>query len=290
MLMSLIRAARPVQWSKNGLVFAGPLAAGVLDERGALLDSSLAFAAFCAAASAAYLMNDIVDRESDRLHPRKRDRPIASGLLSPAQAGAAAAVLLVVAAGGAAAIGERDFGLVLGAYVVTTGAYNVYLKHVLIADLMVVAGGFVFRAMAGTAAVGVGASVWFLATTSFASLFVVTGKRFAELLELGVDAGDHRATLDEYPLPFLRTVLGASLAATVVTYCLWAFDTGETNDLDIPLFELSIVPVVAALLRYQLLLELGKGGAPEEVMTGDRAMQLLSLCWALLFIGGVYVA
>jgi decaprenyl-phosphate phosphoribosyltransferase len=170
-----------------------------------------------------------------------------------------------------------------------TVTYSWWWKHVAVVDLVVVALGFVLRAIGGGAAVDVPISDWFLITTSFASLFVVAGKRHADLAALGLEAGETRSLLDTYTLPFLRMVLAVSLGATVVGYCLWAFETSRTATTSLPLYELSIIPMVTALLRYALLLDGGHGSAPEDVLLGDHPLQVLGVLWAVLFLGGVYL-
>ena len=145
-------------------------------------------------------------------------------------------------------------------------------------------------AIAGAVATDVPMSTWFLLCTSFGSLFIVTGKRYAELREYGDHAGAARASLDDYTLGFLRIVLSVSVGATLVTYCIWAFDTKEISGSTWPFYELSIVPMVTALLRYTLILEQGHGAAPEEIFAADRTLQVLGLLWAVVFGLGVYVA
>ena len=154
-------------------------------------------------------------------------------------------------------------------YVVLTSLYSAVLKHIAVVDLVAVAAGFVLRAVAGAVATDVQMSKWFSLTTSFASLFIVTGKRYAELRELGDDA-QTRATLDDYSLGFLRIVLSVSCGAALVTYCIWAFDTQELAGSTWPFYELSIMPMATALLRYMLILEQGHGAAPEEIFAPDR--------------------
>jgi decaprenyl-phosphate phosphoribosyltransferase len=289
LLLELLRTARPKQWAKNVLVFAAPAAAGVLDEWSAQWRSLVAFAAFCAAASGTYFLNDVADVEADRAHPRKRNRPIALGSVPVPLGTAVGVLLLALAVGLAAATGHPEMVVVVGLYVAMTVTYTWWWKHVAVVDLVVVAMGFVLRAVGGGVAVDVAISDWFLITTSFASLFVVAGKRHADLAALGNEAGGTRALLDTYTLPFLRMVLAVSLGAAVVGYCLWAFEASETAGSSWPLFELSIVPMVTALLRYALLLDGGHGSAPEEVFAGDRALQVLGGTWAVLFLAGVYV-
>jgi decaprenyl-phosphate phosphoribosyltransferase len=172
---------------------------------------------------------------------------------------------------------------------VVTSLYSSVLKHIAVVDLVAVASGFVLRAIAGAVATDVEMSTWFLLTTSFASLFIVAGKRYAELREVG-DMTQTRATLDDYSLGFLRIVLSVSCGAALVTYCIWAFDTKEIAGTSWPFYELSIVPMVTALLRYTLILEQGHGGAPEEIFVADRTLQVLGIIWVLVFGLGVYVS
>ncbi len=288
MISALVREARPKQWVKNVLVFAAPAAAGELTNGGVLLKTVLAFIAFCMASAGTYYWNDIHDVEADRSHPVKRSRPIASGTVPLRTAKVVGSLLLAGGVGLAFAV-RWQLGLVTLGYIVLTTVYSTALKHVAVVDLVAVAAGFVLRAIAGAVAADVRMSTWFLLCTSFASLFIVTGKRYAELREYGDHAGAARAALDDYTLGFLRIVLSVSVGATLVTYCIWAFDTKELSGSTWPFYELSIVPVVTALLRYTLILEQGHGAAPEEIFVADRTLQVLGLLWAALFGLGVYV-
>lgn len=287
--VALWRALRPKQWLKNVLVLAAPGAAGVALHADVWWRVALTFASFCAMASALYLRNDIADLDADRQHPRKRFRPIAAGLVS---VGAASAASVALAVAGLALAGATLRGQVVVAvvvYAVLTSAYTRWLKHVAVVDLLAIAGGFVVRAAAGASAAAVPVSNWFVICTSFGSLFVVTAKRFAEQRDLGDEASDVRATLEHYTVGFLRMVIGMCLAVTSVAYCLWAFERAGQNPHRIPWYELSIVPMVGALLRYELEVEAGAGDAPEELFTGDRTLQLLGAAWVVLFALGVYV-
>lgn len=287
MLGGIVKTMRPRQWLKNGLVFVAPAAAGVLAHRQPLVDSAAAFVLFCLAASGTYCINDVLDRQADRLHPTKRDRPVASGVVSVPVAIAVGALLLGAAMGASAAIGRPKLAVVLVAYVVTTLVYSAWLKHEPVVDLGAVAAGFVLRAIAGGVAADVPLSNWFLIVACFGSLFMVTGKREAEVLTLGETRGDHRSTLGEYTPSFLRYVRSVSSGVAMTAYCLWAFEKAHGAAGAI-WFELSIVPFVIAILRYGLLVDAGKGGAPEDVVLGDRRLQVLGLCLALLFAAGVY--
>ncbi len=287
MLKAIIREARPKQWTKNVLVFAAPGAAGVLDNWSSLWKTMLAFVAFCLASSGTYYWNDIHDVNADRHHPTKRNRPIASGAL-PLRVARIVGMFLLAGGVGLAFALSWKLGLVVSGYVVLTTTYSIVLKHVAVVDLVAVAAGFVLRAIAGAVVTDVRMSTWFVLCTSFGSLFIVTGKRFAELRELG-DGGGTRATLDEYTLPFLQTVLSVSVGATLVTYCIWAFEVREISGSSWPFYELSIVPMLTALLRYTLILEQGHGAAPEEIFAADRTLQILGVVWAIIFGLGVYV-
>jgi decaprenyl-phosphate phosphoribosyltransferase len=287
-IQGLVREARPRQWVKNVLVFAAPGAAGVLDDWGALWRTVVAFVAFCLVSSGTYFWNDVLDVAADRLHPTKRYRPIASGAV-PLQLGrAVGTALLVVGISLGATTGYWKTVAVLAIYVVLTLSYSAWLKHIAVVDLIAVASGFVLRAMAGAAAANVPMSTWFVLCTTFGSLFIVAGKRYAELRELGEEAASTRATLEAYSLSYLRLVLSITVGATIVAYCIWAFDTAELAGSDFPFYELSIVPMLLALLRYLLILEQGHGGAPEEVFLADRSLQLFGVLWLVTFGIGVY--
>src|SRR5690606_22812323 len=177
----LVRAARPRQWLKNVLVLAAPTFAGVLGEPSAVLATALAFAAFCLAASGTYLINDARDAEADRAHPRKRHRPVAAGVVGVGTAVTVGIVALLASIGLAALVGSLALVGVLTAYVALTTSYSLWLKHIVILDLMGVAAGFVLRAVAGAAAVQVTLSSWFLIVATLGSLLIVAGKREAEL-------------------------------------------------------------------------------------------------------------
>ncbi len=288
MIRALIKEARPKQWTKNVLVFAAPGAAGVLDNGSYVWPTLLAFVAFCLVASGTYYWNDIHDVEADRLHPKKRSRPIASGAIPLGVARVVGTVLLVAGIAVGLAV-SWQLAVVAVGYVTLTTLYSTVFKHVAVVDLVAVAAGFVLRAIAGAVAADVKMSMWFVLCTSFGSLFIVTGKRYAELRDYGDHAGAARSSLDDYTLGFLRIVLSVSVAATLVSYCIWAFDTKEVSGSTWPFYELSIVPMVTALLRYTLILEQGHGAAPEEIFLADRTLQILGVLWAVVFGLGVYV-
>ena len=284
-----LRAARPRQWIKNVLVFAAPGAAGLSLSAENLVPVLGAFLAWCLVSSGTYLVNDAMDADADRLHPRKRLRAVASGVVSVPTARVVGLGLLVVGAGAPAAWGAPGVTGLLAIYAAVTVSYSLWLKEIAIIDLAAVASGFVLRAISGGVAADVPISDWFLIVASFGSLFIVAGKRHAEHVDLREGRGAHRATLEAYSLGFLGYVRSVSSGVTILAYCLWAFEKADVAGVPI-LFQLSIIPFVLAILRYALLLDAGRGGAPEEVVIGDRPLQMLGLVWVGLFAAGVYAA
>jgi decaprenyl-phosphate phosphoribosyltransferase len=288
--LGLLREARPKQWVKNVLVFAAPGAAGVLTHANELGRSFAALGLFCVVASGTYFLNDSLDAEADRAHPTKRNRPIASGVI-PVAVGFAIGVLLLGVGIAAAAAVTWKLSVVLGVYVAVQFAYSFYLKHQPVYDLACVAGGFVLRAIAGGVAADVAVSEWFLIVATFGSLLMVTGKRLAEQIELGDGSGAHRATLAAYTPTFLRTVLAIAATGAIVGYCLWAFSlTTPLSGHDPLWYQLSVVPMIIALLRYTFLVEKGHGAKPEDLVLSDKSLLVLGAAWATLFALGVYAS
>jgi decaprenyl-phosphate phosphoribosyltransferase len=285
----LLRASRPRQWIKNVLVFAAPGAAGLSLTPEHVAPVLGAFAAWCLVSSGTYLVNDAMDAEADRLHPRKRLRAVAAGVVPVGTAKAVGVAFVAVGAGAPAVWGAPGVTGLLALYAVITLSYSLWLKEIAIVDLAAVASGFVLRAISGGVAAGVPISDWFLIVASFGSLFIVAGKRHAEHVDLREGRGAHRATLEEYSLNFLSYVRSVSSGVAIAAYCLWAFEKARVANVPV-LFQLSIVPFVMALLRYAMVLDAGRGGAPEDVVLGDRTLQVLGLVWVGLFAAGVYAA
>lgn len=289
--VALLVGARPKQWTKNGLVFVAPAAAGVLDQPAQLVDAIIAFVAFCAAASGTYFLNDAADVEADRRHPTKRFRPVATGEIPVGLARSVGVGLLL----GSVAIGalcNLDLVLVLASYVVLTSLYSTWLKHIAVIDMAVVAAGFLLRAAGGALATEVPISSWFYIVASAASMFIVAGKRLAELRSGGDRAAETRSALAAYSERYLGYVLAVSSGTAILAYCLWAF--GEAAELTAgsgaTWLELSSVPFVLGLLRYALLIDAGGGGEPEELLLKDRVLQGLGVIWVAIFGIGIYVA
>jgi decaprenyl-phosphate phosphoribosyltransferase len=277
-----IRSVRVRQWPKNVLVFGAPAAAGVLWRPAVLGRVSLAALAFCLLSSGAYLLNDLRDAPEDRRHPVKRHRPIAARVIAPGRALAVAVAAIAGGLGLSAWLGGASFA-VAGSYVVLNFAYTTWLRRVAIADIATIAGAFVIRAAAGGVAAAVTISPWFFVIVSAAALLVAAGKRYADFLDPAARAS--RAALAEYNADFLRMVITAALAVAVAAYCLWAFQAAAPGA--VGWREVTIVPFTLALLRYLLLVSGGRGGAPEEVLLGDRFMQLAGLAWVVTFALGL---
>ena len=286
-MAAFLRLARPKQWIKNVLVFAAPGAAGVLTEAGPLLRTVVAFLAFCAAASGTYAWNDALDAVSDRQHPTKCTRPIASGAIS-VRAGKVFGVACFAYAVGIGFAVHRNLGIAICAYVVLTLAYSLRLKHEPVLDLVAVAAGFVIRTVGGGTAAEVRISTWFLIVAGAGSLFIVTGKRTAEVKLLGTDASSHRKALAGYSDSFLSYVRSVSSSVAILGYCLWAFQFSEQAG-NSTWFELSIIPFVVGMLRYSLLLEHGEGGAPEDLLLADPVLLGVAVSWVAVFAAAVYL-
>jgi decaprenyl-phosphate phosphoribosyltransferase len=271
----VLRACRPRQWLKNGLVALAPAAGGVLLRPAVLIHVCAAFAVFCLLSSATYLLNDVRDRHQDRLHPRKRHRPVASGELGPR--GALRLAVLMAASGLGLAIAVQPLLALIGiSYVALTTSYSIIWRRVVIADIAAIAAGFVLRTAGGAAAGGVGLSRSFLIVVSGCALFIVAGKRYAEL------GAPHpsRASLERYSRRGLRLILTGAAAVACAAYTWWALARAPRM--------LSLVPFILWLARYRGLLQAGAGEAPEELVTGDPGLLGLGLLWALLFAAGIY--
>jgi decaprenyl-phosphate phosphoribosyltransferase len=281
-----VRALRPRQWVKNVLVFAAPLAAGKVFDGDVLRPTLVAFVLFCVAASGVYLVNDSIDVEEDRRHPRKRFRPIAAGLVPRPAAIAMAVVLFTVALVAAVLLTRPALAAVLGSYVVIQLGYCTFLKNQPVIDLAVVASGFLLRGIAGGVAAGLLLSQWFLLVAAFGSLFMVAGKRYSELLLVG-DAAATRKTLQEYSASYLRFVWSLSAGVAVTAYSLWAFEMAKTQN-GVPWATISIAPFVMAFLRYARDVDKGAAGAPEEIVLRDRVLFVLGVAWVLTLGLGVF--
>ncbi len=274
----LLRAVRPRQWVKNILVLAAPFAAADdLFNPSIILHLAVAFVAFSLVASGIYLVNDVKDVAADRVHPTKRDRPIAAGVVPPRLALASAVVLLL---GGLAVspLASMQLLVALAVYVLVQLSYCFGLKHQPVLDICIVASGFLLRAIAGGVATGIPLSQWFLLVTGFGSLFMVAGKRYAEMMLAERTGAKIRRSLERYSASYLRFVWALSATVLITTYCLWAFEIRGGHH-DSMWSVISIVPFVVAVLRYAVDVDGGNGGEPEEIALRDRVLQVLAAMW-----------
>jgi decaprenyl-phosphate phosphoribosyltransferase len=282
----LVKAARPRQWLKNVLVLAAPLASADLVRLAVWEKVGLAFAAFCLAASAVYLLNDVVDVAEDRVHPVKRHRPIAAGLV-PVRLAVGVAAGLFLAALAVSALASVQLLIVVVVYIGVQLGYCFGLKHQPVIDICIVASGFLIRAIAGGAAAHIPLSQWFLLAAGFGSLFMVAGKRYAEF-ELAARTGAKiRRSLDRYSASYLRFVWTLSATVLIMTYGLWAFEIRAAHHNSV-WSVISIVPFVVAVLRYAVDVDGGNGGEPEEIALGDRVLQVLAVLWLCALVIAVY--
>ena len=279
---------RPHQWVKNLLVFGGLLFSQRLTDPVAVLLSVHAFLLFCFAASSIYLLNDVQDRDEDRRHPEKRLRPIASGDVSSAAA-IAAMVVLAIGSLGSAFLINRSFGVLLCLYFAMNVAYTVKLKHVVILDVMLIAFGFVLRAVGGAIAIGQPASSWLILCTMTLALLVGFGKRRNELAVLQGDAANHRSNLDEYSLPFLDVMMTISAAAAVIMYTLYAAASAHFRKDHAPMLVLTTPFVIYGIFRYLYLVHRQSGGGdPSKLFVSDKPFLINGVLWVLACCFAIY--
>ncbi|TFV91084.1 decaprenyl-phosphate phosphoribosyltransferase [Blastococcus sp. CT_GayMR16] len=284
---AVLATARPRQWPKNILVFAAPAAAGVLLQPAAAAAAVWAAGVFVLASASTYFINDARDVEADRLHPVKRRRPVAAGRLGVRTSYGIGLGLAVLAAVVALPLGPAMVGVVV-LYLALTMGYSLWLKDQPVVELLAVASGFVLRAVAGGTAAGVPLSNWFLLVALFGSLFLVTAKRSAEARN-SLARGTTRPVLDGYPSAWLQQILTVSLTGTVLAYASWALQY-VGRDVALPVLALSVVPFLAVMLRYSLLVARGDGEAPEDVVFSDRFLLVAGILWAALVGGALYLA
>ncbi len=283
----MLRLLRPKQWTKNLLLFAALLFAEKLLDPASALQALLAFLAFCLASSSVYVVNDLVDVERDRAHPEKRHRPIASGQVSPGAATALALALTAAALALAFWLG-RPFGAITVLYLGLSHFYSFVGKNIVLLDTLLVAIGFVVRAVAGALAIDVPFSDWFVLCTLFVALFVSLSKRKAELLAGGDSVGS-RPVLEKYTVGSLTAFTGTSMAAAVISYSLYAQDVVEGAADERRLLILTVPFVIIAVFRYYLLVEnAGAGEKPEEILLTDRPLQISMLGFVAVAFAAFY--
>lgn len=283
----LIKLARPKQWVKNVLVAAAPLAAGVLLQPTVLGWVAIAFVCFCLAASSVYMINDVLDVNEDRAHPKKRFRPVASGQVSPRVATLAAALCATASLAIPVVFGNINLTVVIGSYLVLQALYVWRLKHEAVFDIACVATGFLLRAIAGGVAASVMISNTFLVVVGFGALFMAVGKRYSEILSHKQDDQKTRKALDQYTPGYLRILLSISATISLVGYILWAFEIDALNTHDVPFAALSVIPFTLALMRYAKDADSAEVEAPEDALFADKGLLILGILWLALFVGQV---
>lgn len=276
----LATSLRPEQWTKNLLLFAGLLFGGRLLELDAVITAMAGFAIFSALSGATYLLNDIWDREADRRHPLKQTRPIASGQLDISTGAWSAAILIAGAIGAAWLLSPRLAGIA-AAYVGLLFFYSTTLKHVVIVDVLAIAGGFVLRAVAGAVAVEVPIGSWLLVCTTLLALFLALSKRRHELVLLGEDASRHRPSLEHYSPYLLDQMIAVVTASTLIAYTVFATSADTAQRLGTSRLAFTVPFVLYGIFRYLYLVHqrLG-GGSPAEMLLTDRPLLLCVALWA----------
>jgi 4-hydroxybenzoate polyprenyltransferase len=275
-IQAALVALRPQQWTKNVLLFAGILFAAELGDGGRWLEAIAGFVAYCAASSAAYLVNDLIDAPHDRLHPTKRYRPIARGELEPTTALALAAFLAAAGLVIAAALGLPSLGL-LALFLALQAAYTLRLKHVVLIDVMAIAALFVVRAAAGAAAVDVPISPWLLVCTALLALFLGLGKRRGELVLVGAEHTPGRPVLEGYSLVLVDQLVTVVAASTLTAYSLYTFSARPSKAM------MATIPfVLFGVFRYLLLVHRRDlGEEPEKVLLSDPPLLACIALWAV---------
>jgi 4-hydroxybenzoate polyprenyltransferase len=284
----VFRLLRPRQWTKNLLLFAALIFARELFVAHSVALAFAAFVAFCLASSSVYVVNDLLDVERDRLHPEKRDRPIASGAVTAGRAGALAAALTVAALALAIWV-DLYFAAAVALYIVLTHYYSIQGKNIVILDVLLVAFGFVIRAVAGALAIDVPISDWFILCTAFLALFLAVTKRKSELVMLKGEAAGARPVLTQYTQTSLNTFIAVTMAASLICYGLYVLDFQRAAGDHSRLLMLTFPVVVFGVFRYHHLAETeGSGDKPEEILLSDRPIQLCGLAFSVLAVIALY--
>lgn len=285
-LLALLKTLRPKQWSKNIFVFAALVFDHKLTDPDLLILTGAAFVVLCLLSSSVYVLNDLADIEKDRVHPKKRFRPIASGALPLPVAYGALAVLAPGALAAAFGLGT-SFGLVALVYFGSNVLYSFWLKHVVLIDVMVLASGFLLRAVGGAELIGSAISPWLYICVSLLALFIGFGKRRGELL-IAQNGGATRKVLNDYSLAFIDQLINLVASSTIVAYSFYTF-SAENLPRNHAMM-LTIPFVLYGLLRYLYLIHVkGEGGAPDELVFVDRPLQLAFGLWALAVVLVLYL-
>jgi 4-hydroxybenzoate polyprenyltransferase len=279
MILDILQSLRPYQWTKNLFVFAALVFSLRIFEGPLLLKTAAAFAIFCVLSGALYLVNDVLDFNEDRFHPKKSLRPIASGRVGRKQAIALAAVLALISLTCAGLLSWKFFAAA-GVFLVLQLAYSMKLKHVVILDVFLIAVGFVIRVVAGGLVIDVPLSQWLLICTTLLALFIAMSKRRHELVLLEENASSHRPILKEYSAYLLDQMISVVTASTVIAYCLYTVSPETIEKFGTANLIFTTPFVLYGIFRYLYLVhQKGKGGSPEELVVKDRPLMAAILLW-----------
>jgi len=285
---SLFVSLRPDQWTKNLIVFAALIFAVKLLDPAATAKATAAFLIFCGLSGAVYLINDVADREQDRLHPIKKMRPIASGDLSPRAALTAALVISAIALAAAYRL-RPAFAVAAAAYLALFVVYTRSLKHMVVLDVMTIAIGFVLRAVAGGLVIGVHISNWLLVCTMLGALFLGLAKRRHEMTLLAGGAGGHRRILEEYDPYLLDQMIGVVAAATMVAYIIYCASPETHASFGTEWMVLTTPFPIYGLFRYLYLVHRKSGGgSPSDMLLEDRPLLACVLLWGIASVLIIY--
>jgi 4-hydroxybenzoate polyprenyltransferase len=287
MLLALFKTMRPRQWTKNAIVLAPLVFDRQLGNLEGVARSAAALALFCLLSSAIYIINDLVDLEADRQHPKKKLRPLAAGQLSPTIAIAAALVILLIIFPLAYLLSPA-FAAITAGYFLLNLAYSKWLKHIPLIDVMVIAAGFVLRVAGGVTVIQVKLfSPWLYVVTTLLSLYIGFGKRRAELALLDKGANSHRPVLEGYTIPLLDQIITVVSSSTIVAYSLYTFSAPISPNNHAMM--LTIPFVLYGVFRYLYLVQVKQyGGAPEELLLSDHPLQAAIALWGLSIVAILY--
>ncbi len=291
--MELLRIFRPVHWVKNifvfaALVFSRQLAGPIEEALGAVGRTIGAFFCFCLASSAVYIINDIMDRKTDSIHPERRSRPIASGRVAVRTAGVVAVACVVPALAGSFLLAPRLAAVIL-VYVVLMVFYSLGLKHVMILDCALIAVGFCLRAVGGAVVIGVFISPWLVVCTFALTLFLAFSKRRGEIAQLQANSEAFRKTLGEYTPELLAHMLDVSSVLAVVCFLMYAMDSGTIERFGTNRLVYTSPVVLYCIFRFSALTQKGLYSDPVKLILQDRPFQVGLLAWVLLCIGIIYM-
>ncbi|TDL76484.1 decaprenyl-phosphate phosphoribosyltransferase [Peribacillus frigoritolerans] len=272
----LFKQLRPKQWTKNLIVFAAPLFSMQLMHEGVFLKSLIGFFLFCFVSSCVYILNDFVDRKADRMHPEKKHRPMASGALNPLLA-LTFGFLLLISSIWAANIFNSLFAICLSIYFIINVLYSLKLKHIVLLDILLIASGFVLRAVGGALVINVPLTEWFLLCALWLSMFLAVSKRRHELFLLQKTQETHRKVLKNYSIALLDQYNSIFTTATIISYALFAFSSEHSE-----ILMWSIPLVLYGICRYLYLIhQEGKGGKPEQVLLEDKPILITTIIYVL---------